>query len=163
MLKNLDPILANYPIDNVTKVTDSQTADDFAAIRKEVLLRSRDEDWIRTEVCSMRERMRNEHGDVKPLKHGRGGLLDIEFVVQMGLLLNAQKHPKVLRSTKVSKQLQALHECGWINKNTLRILDSAYARLSQVRLQSALIDDSIELEAASVLGTTQALCEEILG
>ena len=142
---------------------DSRTADDFAAIRQDVLVKSRDENSVKIEVRSMRERIRSEHGDANLLKRGRGGLLDIEFVVQLGLLLNARKHPAILRSTKVSKQLQALYECGWIDAGTLQLLDDAYAQLSQLRLQTALTDTGAELADASLLATTQALCEEILG
>jgi glutamate-ammonia-ligase adenylyltransferase len=142
---------------------DSQTADDFEGIRRNVLTKTRDDDWTRAEVCSMRERLFGEHGSSNPLKHGRGGLLDIEFVVQLGLLLNAHKHPTVLSSTQVSSQLRALRECGWLDANATQILESTYAQLSQVRLQAALVDESGKLEASSLLGTTQALCEEILG
>ena len=56
----------------------------------------------------MRERLRNEHGDANPLKHGHGGLLDIEFVVQLGLLLNAAEHPDVIGSTQVGIPTEGL-------------------------------------------------------
>ena len=111
----------------------------------------------------MRERIRNEHGNSNALKHGHGGLLDIEFIVQLGLLLNAGEHPEVIKSTQTAHQLQALHDCGWINANTFKILDSAYTQLSHARLQTALIDDSPGYETTTLLGIAQALCDEILG
>ena len=142
---------------------DAQTADSFVTVRQQVLEKARDKTVINTEVRSMRERVRAELGQTNLLKHGRGGLLDIEFVVQLGVLLNAAVHPEVTRSTQTAYQLQALHECGWINANAFKILNTAYTQLSQARLQTALVDDSASFETTSLLSIAQALCEEILG
>lgn len=142
---------------------DTQTANDFAAIRQQVLTIARDKAQIKSEVTDMRKRLRHEHGNTNPLKHGHGGLLDIEFVVQLGLLLNANEHPKVIESSEAGSQLRALHDCGWINAGSFKTLDNAYTQLSHARLQSALVDDRAELETASPLAIARALCEEILG
>jgi glutamate-ammonia-ligase adenylyltransferase len=142
---------------------DAQTAKGFAGIRQQVLTMTRDKVLIKTEVGDMRERIRAEHGSTNALKHGRGGLLDIEFVVQLGVLLNADEYPMLIESTQVTHQLQALHDCGWIDASALSTLDSAYAQMSHARLQSALVDDSAELETTSALTIAQALCDEILG
>jgi glutamate-ammonia-ligase adenylyltransferase len=142
---------------------DTQTANEFINIRQQVLTVVRDKKQIRSDVTDMRERLRHEHGDTNPLKHGRGGLLDIEFVVQLGLLLNANEHPQVIESFEVGQQLRALHDCGWLNTTNFQALERAYTQLSHARLQSALVDDSAELETASMLDIARALCEEILG
>jgi glutamate-ammonia-ligase adenylyltransferase len=142
---------------------DPKTADGFADIRQQVLTMTRDKALIKTEVRDMRERIRAEHGGANELKHGRGGLLDIEFVAQLGVLLNVREHPKVIASTQAGYQLQALHDCGWIDTNAARTLDSAYAQMNHARLHAALVDDSAELENASLLLIAQALCDEILG
>jgi len=142
---------------------DTQTGILFATIRQQVLTTVRDKTLIRSEVLAMRERIRAEYGHVNPLKQGHGGLLDIEFVVQLGLLLNADRHPEVISSTQASHQLRALRDCGWINANAFKTLDSAYSILSQVRQQTALVDESDELETTPLLGIARALCEEILG
>ena len=142
---------------------DAQTARQFTAIRDEVLTTTRDKTVIRTEVLAMRERLRKEHGNAKPLKHGRGGLLDIEFVVQLGLLLNASEYPAVITSAQVIPQLKALHDCGWLSTDSHRILDDAYAQLSHARLQDDLVDESASVEITALLNIAQALCDEILG
>ncbi|MDX2418366.1 MAG: bifunctional [glutamate--ammonia ligase]-adenylyl-L-tyrosine phosphorylase/[glutamate--ammonia-ligase] adenylyltransferase [Xanthomonadales bacterium] len=142
---------------------DTQTANNFMSIRQKVLTTPRDKALIETEVLAMRERIRNEHGASNVLKHGHGGLLDIEFIVQLGLLLNADEYPEVIKSTQTGYQLQALHDCGWINVNTFKTLDSAYTQLSHARLQAALVDDSAGHETTPLLGIAQALCDEILG
>ncbi|MDH4018076.1 MAG: bifunctional [glutamate--ammonia ligase]-adenylyl-L-tyrosine phosphorylase/[glutamate--ammonia-ligase] adenylyltransferase [Xanthomonadales bacterium] len=142
---------------------DRQTADNFASIRTMVLARGRDEAQVKAEVLSMRERLRSEHGNTNPLKHGHGGLLDIEFVVQLGLLINTAEHPDVIGSTQVGEQLKALHACGWLDANAYQVLDSAYAQLSHARLQAALTDESAETATTQLLDIARALCDEILG
>ena len=142
---------------------DTQTAKQFAAIREDVLTTARDIIEVKTDVLAMRERLRKEHGNTKPLKHGRGGLLDIEFVVQLGLLLNAGDYPDVIASAQVNSQLNALHDCGWLNTDAHRILNSAYEQLSHARLQAGLVDDSASVKITPLLNIAQALCDEILG
>ena len=128
-----------------------------------MLTTPRDKARIKHEIPAMRQRIREEHTEGAPLKHGPGGLLDIEFVVQLGLLLNANSYPEVIGSTEISRQLRALQTCGWINTNTFNTLDSAYTQLVQARQQTALIDDRAEFETTSLLNIAQALCDEILG
>jgi len=135
----------------------------FAAVRQHVLTAPRDKDLLKQEIPAMRERIRAEHSDGNPLKHGPGGLMDIEFVVQLGTLLNANEFPDIIRTTQVSSQLQSLRNCSWINTSTFKTLDSAYTQLTQARQQTALIDDSAELETTSLLNIARPLCEEILG
>ncbi len=77
---------------------DTQTASIFAAIRQQVLTTTRDRTLLKTEVRDMRGRIRAERGDANVLKDGRGGLLDIEFVVQLGVLLNADEYPSADQS-----------------------------------------------------------------
>jgi len=140
----------------------TETATHFATIRQHVLTMPRDKTVISREIRTMRERLRVEHDTGNPLKHRPGGFLDIEFVTQLGLLLNAEQFPKIVSSTQVTEQLRALRDCGWINNNTFKTLDNAYTLLGHTRQQIALLDDSIEAESISLLNTSQALCDEIL-
>lgn len=142
---------------------DAETAVAFSTIRLRVLSNSRDKATVRQEVTAMRKRIRLEHKDGNPLKHGHGGLLDIEFVVQLGILLNAHEFPEVISSTDINQQLQALKDCGWITANALETLGRAYTQLSRARQQIALVDDGAEVETSSLLEIAQALCDEILG
>ena len=141
----------------------AETTDSFATTRRHVLTTQRDKTLLRQEIPAMRQRIRAELSNGTPIKHGPGGLLDIEFVVQLGLLLNANRYPEVTESTEISQQLRALHACGWINTNTFNTLDSAYTQLVHARQQAALLDDRAEVETTSLLNIAQALCDEILG
>lgn len=139
-----------------------QIAEKFTAIREQVLTMPRDKQAIHSEVVAMRERLRQQHGQSNPLKHADGGLLDIEFVVQLGLLLNAAEFPDIIKSTEMTDQLLALHECNWINTNTFNILGDAYQKLTLARQQMALLDAGPGINASELLSISQALCKDIL-
>lgn len=141
----------------------AETADSFTTARHHVLTTPRDKARVKHEVPAMRQRIRAEHAEGAPLKHGPGGLLDIEFVVQLGLLLNASSYPEVIDSTEISRQLRALQTCGWINTNIFNTLGNAYTQLVHARQQTALIDDRAEVKTTPLLSIAQALCDEILG
>lgn len=69
----------------------------FDAIRAEVITQMRDVSILKAEVISMREKMRKaQHVNegVFDLKHGIGGIIDVEFLVQYLVLLNAPVYPE---------------------------------------------------------------------
>ncbi len=102
----------------------------FATVRRDVLARERDEDQLRGEVRDMRERMRAEKGQTNParfnIKQDRGGIADIEFMVQYGVLSGARKAPRLLRYTDNIRLLGELSETGWIGRDEAGLLIDAY-------------------------------------
>ena len=74
-------------------------AAEFERIRRETLIGRVRRDALRADVVSMRQRMREEldRSDRErfDLKHGRGGIGDIEFLVQYLVLDQAQRRPRV--------------------------------------------------------------------
>ncbi|MFH1102587.1 MAG: bifunctional [glutamate--ammonia ligase]-adenylyl-L-tyrosine phosphorylase/[glutamate--ammonia-ligase] adenylyltransferase, partial [Pseudomonadota bacterium] len=109
---------------------DSRLADRFEAIRKEALSKPRDVGRLKESVKEMRERMRKEHLKEEAggfdLKQGRGGIVDIEFLVQYLVLLNAGEHPSLLRWTDNVRILQSLSESGVIDEETAYFLRKAF-------------------------------------
>jgi glutamate-ammonia-ligase adenylyltransferase len=70
----------------------------FESIRIEVLRKPRDLEALRQEVLSMRQRMAEAHAnksDLFDLKHDRGGLIDVEFIVQFLVLGHAHAHAEL--------------------------------------------------------------------
>jgi [glutamine synthetase] adenylyltransferase / [glutamine synthetase]-adenylyl-L-tyrosine phosphorylase len=68
----------------------------FDAIRTEVLRQPRDLAALKREVMAMRQRMIEAHankGTLFDLKHDRGGLIDVEFVVQYLVLGYSHRYP----------------------------------------------------------------------
>ena len=114
----------------------------FGRIRNAVLCRPRDSLELRRELADMRARIEREHGEgdtaAAHAKQRRGGLIDIEFIVQLGVLEQAALHPGILRSTATLDQLAALVECSWISAAAAEILDRAARALRRARMQQAV-------------------------
>ncbi|HWS14219.1 MAG TPA: bifunctional [glutamate--ammonia ligase]-adenylyl-L-tyrosine phosphorylase/[glutamate--ammonia-ligase] adenylyltransferase [Rhodocyclaceae bacterium] len=70
----------------------------FEEIRIEVLRKPRDLAELRRAVLEMRQKMRDAHSGKSPLfdlKHDRGGLIDVEFMVQYLVLGHAHAYPQL--------------------------------------------------------------------
>ncbi len=73
-----------------------QVGDRFEVIRKEVLCAKRDLAKLRSEILNMRSKMLEAHPNASglfDLKHDRGGIIDVEFIVQFLVLGYAHAHP----------------------------------------------------------------------
>lgn len=121
----------------------TRLAEEVEAVRRQVLARRRDIPSLRREVRQMRERMRREKTTDQPevfdLKQDRGGIADIEFMVQYGILACAVENPALLRYTDNIRLLDELRSCGWISAARARLLADAYrayrARVHRLALQ----------------------------
>lgn len=73
----------------------------FDAIRDEVLSQARDRHKLAEEIVAMRNKMRAEkkdRADALDLKHTRGGIVDVEFIVQYLILADAHEHREFLKN-----------------------------------------------------------------
>ncbi len=89
----------------------------FEAERIAILRRGRDVDALRREVVSMRQQMADGHpnrGDLFDLKHDRGGMVDIEFIVQYLVLAHAQHYPQLTGNLGNIALLKMAGELGLI-------------------------------------------------
>lgn len=122
---------------------DPQIAEQFTAIRREVLSQQRNQADLRKEVIDMRNRMRKELSKEKKgqfdLKQGAGGIVDIEFMVQYGVLAWAFEKPDLLEYTDNIRLLEALVSADLMAKTDVEVLSDAYrtfrARLHKMALQ----------------------------
>ena len=106
---------------------DAAIAEPFAAIRRQILRQPRDEPSLRQEIIDMRERMyqarKPPEGERINLKHSRGGLVDIEFLVQYRVLAGANKFASLCQRTDNIGLLNALHEVGLIDDDCVHLRD----------------------------------------
>ena len=122
---------------------DIKLFDRFQRIRKEILRRKRDGEVLRKEIQEMRERMRqaqrSQQSDFFDLKQGEGGIVDIEFLVQYLVLLNAHAYEEISVWTDNVRLLQVLADKGVIEKETETVLRTAYltcrSRVHKLNLQ----------------------------
>jgi len=106
--------------------------EEFEKIRRQTLTAPVEHAALAAEVRDMRARMRAELDDSDEarfnLKHGEGGIGDIEFIVQFLLLANAAEYPDVIEFTDNIRQLNALAECGALTLATATALQEVYRR-----------------------------------
>lgn len=111
-------------------IGDSEVGERFGAIRSGVLCAARDPEQLRLDVLEMREKMRDALADkrveVFDLKQGAGGIGDIEFIVQFGILVCAAKHGEIIRWTDTVRLLDSLGRVGFLEPGQADLLRSVY-------------------------------------
>ena len=115
---------------------DMLIASAFENIRKKVLCMSRQESKLKHEVSEMREKMRSSLGSNNStefdIKQDRGGIADIEFISQYGVLAWAQKHPELVTYTDNIRVLDTLEEAGLFSSEDTDQLQQAYKSYRQL-------------------------------
>jgi glutamate-ammonia-ligase adenylyltransferase len=126
----------------------ARVAEEFERIRRETLVRRVRHDKLRDDVISMRQRMRDEldrsDGDAFDLKHGRGGIGDIEFLVQYLVLDQAGTHSDVIFYSDNIRQLDALTAESCLEQSVGYALQDAY-RAYRLRQHHLVLDDQPSL------------------
>lgn len=87
----------------------------FEQVRRSVITAPRDHASLRMQIVAMRDRMRQARPATTGLfdiKHGVGGMLDIEFAVQFLVLAHAAKHPDLIDNLGNIALLQRAQACG---------------------------------------------------
>ena len=72
------------------------------------------------------------------LKQGEGGLVDLEFLLQTGVLDSAGAHPQVLEPRDTPRLIDALASIAWLPGGTRQGLHDAHAALLDVGLACTL-------------------------
>jgi len=102
----------------------------FDDIRRAVLIEKRDALVLKKEVAEMRERVREEHlkapKDSFDLKQSRGGVVDIEFLVQYLILKHAHDCPDLTVWTDNMRLLESLNAEEIITDCESERLQNAY-------------------------------------
>ncbi|MBT7408586.1 MAG: bifunctional [glutamate--ammonia ligase]-adenylyl-L-tyrosine phosphorylase/[glutamate--ammonia-ligase] adenylyltransferase [Methylococcales bacterium] len=105
----------------------------FNDIRKTILCLKRDPQQLITDVKNMREKMRNElavqQNDIFDLKQHKGGISDIEFIVQHAILASANEHPEIVEQTSMHDLLNHLTSINYLTEQESSQLDKAYRAL----------------------------------
>jgi len=103
---------------------------EYEAIRRRILSLPRDSALLKTEVREMREKMRNalatKESNKFDLKQSKGGIADIEFIVQFGILARAAKNEALTTYTDNVRLLEGLQEDGFMSKTEAETLKAAY-------------------------------------
>ena len=115
---------------------------EFARIRQSVLEAGRDPVGICADVVEMREKMRahlaSRDEESLNIKQDRGGMVDIEFTTQAGVLLNAADHPQMLGVSSTLEFIEYLAAVGWYSSEEANKLSAAYKLFRQHANRQAL-------------------------
>ena len=110
----------------------------FEKIRIEVLTQARDVEKLKTEVLSMREKMRASQSTsfksnpskndtaMFELKNGVGGIIDVEFLVQFLVLAQANRHPQLTENIGNIALLKLLAKLNIIETDAAENVAVAY-------------------------------------
>jgi [glutamine synthetase] adenylyltransferase / [glutamine synthetase]-adenylyl-L-tyrosine phosphorylase len=115
----------------------------------EVLRAPRDPRRLVIDVADMRRRIAEENPRPSPrdLKNLRGGLIDLEFIVQYLMLRHAAASPQILQRGTAQAVLK-LGQVGLLPKRAQRELGNSLALFRTVQAVLALLDDGAPSDAA---------------
>ena len=122
---------------------------EFDRIRDSVLAPKRQAEVLCRDVAQMRYKMRDHLASKDPnnfnIKQDAGGIVDIEFLAQAGILLNAAAQNNLLESTSTLDMLSQLAESGWFTDDESEMLGQAYRDFrEQVNRQALMVDLTLD-------------------
>ncbi|ANQ84461.1 bifunctional glutamine-synthetase adenylyltransferase/deadenyltransferase [Azoarcus olearius] len=141
----------------------------FERIRCEVLRLPRDLDTLRAEVAAMRRKMRDAHGGKSALfdlKHDRGGLIDVEFLVQYLVLGHAHAHPELTGNLGNIALLHIAAGLGLIPAELAEACADSYRTFRRLQHRQRLNDQPSRVEpeeAAEARKPVEALWSHVFG
>ena len=100
----------------------------FENLRREILTRSRDANELRTSVVEMRDKMLSEFPGAKDglqhLKHGRGGRVDLDFLVQYAVLRHSNELPDLAGEYDLRQWATLLEQVGKLPVSSEAVLEA---------------------------------------
>lgn len=124
---------------------DTNVGRTFERIREEVLRQRRELSDLKREVLAMREKMLEAHpnsGGLFDVKHDRGGIIDVEFVVQYLILGHAWEHQELTRNIGNIALLKLASNLRLIGSETGERALGAYREFRRVQHRLKLSGDA---------------------
>jgi Glutamate-ammonia ligase adenylyltransferase./GlnD PII-uridylyltransferase. len=133
---------------------DAQLKAQYEAIRSRILSLPRDTESLKKEVREMREKMREalstKDKDKFDLKQSKGGIADIEFIVQFGVLDQAALNVALTTYTDNVRLLEGLQQQGFMSKADAETLKNAYCTYRDFGHKQVLQGDKAVIDEAEV-------------
>ena len=155
---------------------DARLAERFQSVRAAILCLPREPEQLRAEVRDMRRKMRDNLDKTRAgdgsspgrfdLKQGRGGIADIEFMVQYSVLRWAAEHPELTVWTDNVRLLETLGRLRLLPGHAAGELTDAYKALRAAYHRNALQDTPglvPDTELVAEREAVAALWDELLG
>lgn len=143
----------------------------FEQIRAKVLGQQRETAKLAEEVAAMRQKMKQAHpnpSDLFDLKHDRGGIVDVEFIVQYLVLAHAKQYPQLTQNLGNIALLEMLGNLQLVQAELANAAASAYReyrrRQHAIRLQgenqARVPLAEVQTHVAAVAGLWQQVFEQ---
>ena len=138
----------------------------YEAVRAEILENKRDTEKLLEDVSEMREKMRQHLGSknsstednpVFHLKHDRGGIVDIEFLVQFLVLNHAHQFPELYEYTDNIRILDAAEKVELLNSSEAETLREAYKAYRAIGHKQTMKDLSNTISASEMTDLREAV------
>ena len=148
---------------------DAAVGERFEAIRREVLTQRRDAARLRDEVLAMRRKMVDNlsgKSALFDLKHDRGGLVDVEFIVQYLVLAHAWHVPELCGNLGNIALLGLAARHGLIDADAAQAAQQAYRHFRRLQHSQRLNGAPSRVEAervAAEAATVRALWQKVFG
>jgi glutamate-ammonia-ligase adenylyltransferase len=101
----------------------------FDVLRAEVLARPRNPDEVRATLADMRRRQLEQRRESEPKRI----LGDIQFIAELGLLIESHRTPALLDARGTLAQLALLADCGWLDADSAEMLQETFAQAAELR------------------------------
>jgi glutamate-ammonia-ligase adenylyltransferase len=139
----------------------------FEELRHKLLTQERDQEVLKKEVLDMRARMLESHpAKEEDVKNARGGIIDVEFIVQYLILAHAHRLPELTQNSGNIALLAVAAEDGLIDPELAEAGRAAY-RYFRKQQHTARLTGSGQVEVDVVLlahyGQVRALWQQVFG
>ncbi|MGB0205274.1 MAG: bifunctional [glutamate--ammonia ligase]-adenylyl-L-tyrosine phosphorylase/[glutamate--ammonia-ligase] adenylyltransferase [Neptuniibacter sp.] len=140
----------------------------FLDERAEILSRQRDQNTLLEEVREMREKMRshlgskqsgNEENPVFHLKHDRGGIVDVEFLVQYLVLNHGHQYPDLYEFTDNIRILDAAERHQLLSGEEAETLREAYKAFRSIGHRQTLQNRSNTISDSEMVECREAVAQ----
>ena len=132
----------------------------FDAVRRSVLCAPRDAAALRTEVQTMRDRVRQAH-PVKSgrfdVKHSAGGMLDAEFAVQYLVLAHGATHGELIADVGNIALLQRAQDAGLLPAPVGTAAADAYRELRRAQHRARLDEQPTQVASEAMAAQRDAV------
>ena len=114
----------------------------FEQLRRSILALERQPEEVKREIVAMREKMLAHHETQGSVKRMKGGLIDIEFMVQYAVLAYSASHPELLQWTDNVRLLETMAACQILTADDAQQLHRILLDYRQSVHAAALLMDS---------------------
>ena len=136
----------------------------FEVIRIEVMRQTRDVQKLKKEVIEMRERMCEANVNKSALfdlKHDKGGIIDVEFIVQYLVLVHAAQHAELTNNFGNIALLKTLGSLEIIDENLAEKVSDAYREYRRLQ-HAARLQGNMQAKVDNSLVAQQQLAVIVL-